>query len=71
LVQDDEAIEGFIRTLGAGFCLSGAGPTLLCITRNKSIREKLANKLPTITKANWEILPLHVDFEGAHITYQE
>ena len=71
LVQDYETIEGLVRTLGAGFCLSGAGPTLLCITRNKSVRGKLEAKLPTITKANWEILPLHVEFEGAHIIGQE
>ena len=71
LVQDYEAIESFIRTLGAGFCLSGAGPTLLCITRNKAVRAKLEAKLPTITKANWEILPLHVEFEGARIVHAE
>ena len=71
LVQDYEAIEGFVRTLGAGFCLSGAGPTLLCITRNKNVRAKLEAKLPTITSANWEILPLHVEFEGARIIYEE
>ena len=57
--------------MGAGFCLSGAGPTLLCITRNPKVREKLEAKLPTITKANWEILPLQVEFQGAHITYSE
>ena len=71
LVQDYEAIEGVVRTLGAGFCLSGAGPTLLCITRNKTVKEKLAAKLPGITKANWEILPLHVEFQGAHILSQK
>jgi homoserine kinase len=71
LVQDYEASESYVRTLGAGFCLSGAGPTLLCITRNPKVREKLEAKLPSITKASWEILPLQVDFEGAHITSQE
>ena len=71
LVQDYEAIESLARTLGVGFCLSGAGPTLLCITRNKQVREKLEAKLPTITKANWEILPLHVEFKGAHIVHAE
>ena len=60
-----------MRTLGAGFCLSGAGPTLLCITRNKNVRAKLEEKLPGITEANWQILPLHVEFEGAHIISQE
>ena len=67
LIQDYEAIEALVRTTGAAFCLSGAGPTLLCITRNEGLEEKLAKKLPAITKANWEMLPLHIDFEGARI----
>ena len=67
LVADYEAIESLARTYGVGFCLSGAGPTLLCITRNKAIREKLEAKLPTITTRNWEIIPLHIDFEGARV----
>jgi len=71
LIQDYEEIEALVRMTGAGFCLSGAGPTLLCITRNASVEEKLREKLPAITKANWEILPLHVEFQGAHITHSE
>ena len=71
LVKDYETIESLVRTLGAGFCLSGAGPTLLCITRNKNVRLKLEEKLPGITEANWQILPLHVEFEGAHIICAE
>ena len=67
LVADYEAIESLARTYGVGFCLSGAGPTLLCITRNKAIREKLETKLPTVTTHNWEIMPLHIDFEGARV----
>ena len=67
LVADYEAIESLARTYGVGFCLSGAGPTLLCITRNKAIREKLEAKLPTITTHDWTIMPLHIDFEGARV----
>ena len=67
LVADYEAIESLARTYGVGFCLSGAGPTLLCITRNKAIREKLEAKLPTITTHEWTIMPLHIDFEGARV----
>jgi len=67
LIQDYDAIEALVRTTGAAFCLSGAGPTLLCITRNEGLEEKLSKKLPTITKANWEMLPLHIDFQGARI----
>ena len=67
LIQDYEAIEALVRTTGAAFCLSGAGPTLLCITRNEGLEEKLAAKLPSITQATWEMLPLHIDFEGARV----
>ena len=60
-----------VRTTGAAFCLSGAGPTLLCITRNPGLQEKLAKKLDTITEKNWQMLPLHVEFQGAHVISQE
>jgi len=67
MVADYEVIEGFARTSGAAFCLSGAGPTLLCITRDKTLKDKLAEKLPALTTQNWEIMPLHVAFEGAKV----
>ena len=67
LIADYDVIEAFIRTTGAAFCLSGAGPTLLCITRDKGLREKLTQKLSTITQKQWQVLPLHIEFQGAHI----
>ena len=67
LIPDYDAIEGVVRTSGAAFCLSGAGPTLLCITRNKKLRETLEKRLDGITSTMWEIRPLHVEFKGAHI----
>ena len=67
LITDYEAIEALVRTTGAAFCISGAGPTLLCITLDDNLDEKLAKKLPSITKANWQMLPLHIDFEGAKV----
>ena len=71
LIKDYEAIEGLVRTTGAAFCLSGAGPTLLCITQDEKLDEKLAKKLDAITTANWQMLPLHVEFQGAHILETE
>ena len=71
LIQDYDAIEALVRTTGAAFCLSGAGPTLLCITLDEKLEDKLAAKLPGVTKANWEILPLHIEFQGAHILNEE
>ena len=67
LIPDFDSIQGLIRTTGAAFCLSGAGPTLLCITQDPQLEEKLARKLHTITKANWQLLPLHVEFQGARV----
>ena len=71
LIPDYEAIEALVRTCGAAFCLSGAGPTLLCITQDDHLQEKLAKKLDTITQANWEMLPLHVEFQGARVIKSE
>ena len=67
LIADYEKIEGLVRTCGAAFCLSGAGPTLLCITRDKGLQEKLGKKLDAITTASWQMMPLHVEFQGAHV----
>ena len=71
LIADFEKIEALVRTTGAAFCLSGAGPTLLCITRDPKLQEKLAKKLDAITDRNWQILPLGVEFQGAHVIEQE
>ena len=71
MIADYERIEGLIRTTGAAFCLSGAGPTLLCITRNPGLQEKLGAKLQSITTANWQMIPLHVEFQGAKVISAE
>ena len=69
MIEDYEAIEGLVRTAGAAFCLSGAGPTLLCITRDKGLKDKLEQKLPALTRSNWQIMPLHVEFQGARVIH--
>ena len=66
LIPDYEKIEALARSAGAAFCLSGAGPTLLCITRNKRLPDILEKKLPAVTERSWQLLPLHVEFQGAH-----
>ncbi len=67
LIPDYDKIEALVRTTGAAFCLSGAGPTLLCITRNPGLQEKLSKKLDAITERSWQMLPLHVEFQGATV----
>ncbi len=71
MVSDYDKIEALIRTTGAAFCLSGAGPTVLCITRNPGLEERLAQRLDAITTAKWEMLPLHVEFQGARVIHAE
>ena len=71
LIRDYEKIESLVRTTGAAFCLSGAGPTLLCITQDEKLEEKLAKKLDSITESNWTMLPLHIEFQGARVINQE
>ena len=67
LIPDYDKIEALVRTTGAAFCLSGAGPTLLCITQDEKLEEKLAKKLDSITESNWTMLPLHIEFQGARV----
>ncbi len=67
LIPDYDRIEALVRTTGAAFCLSGAGPTLLCITLDEKLEDKLKEKLPACTTANWQVLPLHVEFQGARV----
>ena len=71
LIQDYEKIESLVRTPGAAFCLSGAGPALLCITQDEKLEEKLAKKLDSITESNWTMLPLHIEFQGARVISEE
>ena len=71
LIKDYERIEALVRTTGAAFCLSGAGPTLLCITQDERLEEKLSKKLDSITEANWEMMPLHIEFQGARVVHAE
>ena len=71
LISDYDQIEGLVRTTGAAFCLSGAGPTLLCITQDEKLEEKLSKKLASVTTAAWQMLPLHVEFQGARVIASE
>jgi len=67
LIADYDVIESIVQAQGAAFCLSGAGPTLLCVTRNGELESVLKNKLPTLTKANWTVLSLQAEHNGAQI----
>lgn len=67
LIADYDVIESIVQENGAAFCLSGAGPTLLCVTRNEALETMLKEKLPPLTNANWTVLSLLADHNGAQI----
>ncbi|MBQ3009965.1 MAG: homoserine kinase [Oscillospiraceae bacterium] len=67
LIADYDVIESMVQAQGAAFCLSGAGPTLLCVTRSSELEGTLREQLPAVTKANWTVLFLQAEHNGAQI----
>lgn len=65
LIDDYDVIEPFTRDNCIPFCISGAGPTLLCITNNESKIKLIKEQIPEITSRNWKILELSIDTDGA------
>ena len=66
LIPDYGRIEETVRALGGCFCLSGAGPTLLVITKDPGLAGKLEERLKD-TEKTWRILPLRASCQGARI----
>ena len=63
----DEA-EALARDCGCvAFFLSGAGPTLLCLSADPAFDGKLAARLPELP-GHWRQLPLPVDHQGLIIS---
>ena len=63
-------VQGFLAQWSSGvdFLIWQLLAVVLGIARkDKTLKEKLAQKLPTLTTKNWEIMPLHVEFQGAHV----
>ena len=67
LIADYDAIESIVQRHGAAFALSGAGPTLLCVTRNDNLADILREALPAQTQANWTVLSLEAEHKGVQI----
>ena len=63
-----DAIGAYISYIGVrkDVARQGLGAQVL-----KALEEKLSKKLDSITTANWEMLPLHVEFQGAHVISAE
>ncbi len=67
LIADYDVIEQTVKARGAAFALSGAGPTLLCVTMQENLAAYLRETLPGLTKANWTVLDLKAEHEGVQI----
>lgn len=67
LIKGYDHAEMFAKELGAvAFCLSGAGPTCLCLTDSDDFAEKIKKKLHN-ANLNWQVLSLPVDNAGARV----
>ena len=69
LIQDYDKIEALVRTCGAAFCLSGAGPTLLCLSMDEGFDAEMEPKLGALPN-NWQLLSLPIDHEGVQYTVE-
>lgn len=68
LIAEYETVEKIAGELGVtAFYLSGAGPTLMCISTDSGFKEKLHERLKSECRIDWQILPLDVDASGATI----
>ena len=67
LIHGSETAKAIARSCGAAaLCISGAGPTILCVTDDEGfterVRKALAPQLPT-----WEVRELKLDREGVQV----
>lgn len=65
LIEESDVLRTLAHGLGCdAFCISGAGPTLLCITRDSTLAERMAASAAGL-KHRWLIQELAVDHTGA------
>ncbi len=67
LIGDYDVIEALVRAEGGAFCLSGAGPTLLCITMDEGLGARLREKLTGPTDALWTVSELRAEHDGVAV----
>lgn len=67
LVAEFDAVESLARSLGCGaVCLSGAGPSILCVTDDPTLADRLREGLAGL-EHRWTALDLRVDAAGARL----
>ena len=64
LIPEYEDVERIVLEEGfPAMCLSGAGPTLLTVTRHSGSISNLRKRLRTL-QGGWKVMPLQVDMQG-------
>lgn len=67
LIAGYDQAEAIAKACGAAsFCISGAGPTCLCIADNDEVGLRLQAELPKVLPS-WQVLSLKLDTEGAKL----
>jgi homoserine kinase len=65
LIDESDKLRQMAEDLGCkAFCISGAGPTLLCLTRDAALADKLSEKAQSLTH-HWQIQQLDIAPYGA------
>ena len=68
LIEEYRIVETTARDLGAsGFYLSGAGPTLMCVSKEQDFSEKLGLALREKCKSDWLAVGLPIAHGGAEL----
>ncbi len=70
-IRDYSKIESIAKNLNcAAVYLSGAGPTIMCISSSADFSNRMAIRLKAEHKNNWQVLPLKVDVNGVQYSNQ-
>ena len=65
LIPEYNDVEKILNKNGCkSVCLSGAGPTILAITKDENLVKRINEDIAKL-KHNWKILDLKIDFKGA------
>ncbi len=69
LIKGSDIAEEAARKAGAmAFCLSGAGPTFMCLTKDPEFEDRIRGIMEKMLPT-WQVQPLTVDYVGA--TYKK
>lgn len=67
LIAEYEAVEKLAHILGCGaVCISGAGPSILCVTKDEALAENLRVAVSALSHG-WTVLDLVPDPDGAKL----